>query len=185
MNINLEIILNFTCLVGLVCIFLSFIPKINNFFDIRTIVSNHFKIFNGNYFQMISIYFFPVLFSIWIVMRQQVTKEILEEVNLIITILTSMFFAIIGVLGSVNVNKKNNKYKKIVEETFNSTLFEIICCIAILLISFILIFINNYQETTCLKIFSIIIYYLFIIVVFNIMLILKRIKMIIEKNLED
>ena len=118
-------------------------------------------------------------------MRQQVTKEILEEVNLIITILTSMFFAIIGVLGSVNVNKKNNKYKKIVEETFNSTLFEIICCIAILLISFILIFINNYQETTCLKIFSIIIYYLFIIVVFNIMLILKRIKMIIEKNLED
>lgn len=185
MNVYLENILNFVCIIGIASLILSLVPKINNFFDIRAILYNHFKIFNGNYLQLLSIYIAPILFSIWIVIRQSVTKDILEEVNLIITILTSMFFAIIGILGSIDIKRKNQKYKKIVEETFNSTLFEIICCLIILLISFIIIFINNYSDTLCLKIFSILIYYFFIIIILNVFLILKRIKMIFKKNLDD
>lgn len=185
MNGYLEVILNFVCIIGIISLVLSFVPKINNFFDIRAILYHHFKIFDGNYLQLFAVYIAPILFSIWIVIRQTVTKDILEEVNLIITILTSMFFAIIGILSSIDLKDKTSKYKKIVEETFNSTLFEIICCLIALLMSFIIIFINNYNHTLSLKIFSTLIYYFIIVIILNVFLLLKRIAMLFEKNLDN
>lgn len=182
MNINFENILNIICLIGLVVLFLSFTPKINNFFDIRTILHNHFKIFKNNYLQLISVYIVPIFFAIWITLRQQVTENILNEINLIITILTSMFFAFIGIIGSLNMDKKDKNFKRVVGETFNSTLFEIICCLILLLISFLTIFVNDYDNACLIKMISIPIYYFFIIVILNVFLILKRIQAIFKNS---
>lgn len=182
MNINFENTLNIICLIGLVILFLSFTPKINNFFDIRLVLHNHFKIFQNSYLQLISVYIVPIFFAIWITLRQYVTKDILDEINLVITILTSMFFAFIGIIGSLNMDKKDENYKRVVKETFNSTLFEIICCLILLLISFLIIFVNDYDNVCFMKVTSILIYYLFIIVILNIFLILKRIQAIFKNS---
>ncbi len=182
MNISFENILNVICLIGLVILILSFTLKINNFFDIRSILHNHFKVFQNSYLQLISVYIVPIFFAIWITQQQQVTKDILDEINLVITILTSMFFAFIGIIGSLNMDKKDGNYKRVAEETFNSTLFEIMCCLILLLISFLIIFVNDYDNICFIKMISIPIYYFFIIIILNIFLILKRIQAIFKNS---
>ena len=182
---NCECILDIICLIGTIILLYSFTFKVSNFFDIKKIFIDHFKIFNGNYLQLFSVYITPIFIALNIALKQQVTKDTLEGINLIITVLTSMFFAIISILCSVDFKQKKEKYKKLVEETFNSTLFEIICCLLLLFASFILIFINKYDNTYLLKFASTFIYYLLMIVILNIFIILKRIKTVFDKNLNE
>lgn len=185
MDTILEIALNIICIIGIIVLLFSFSFKINNFLNIKSIFVEHFKIFNGNYLQLLSIYLTPIFISLKIAMGHQVSKDTLESVNLIITVLTSMFFAIISILCAVDFKQKKDKYKKLVEATFNSTLFEIICCLILLLISFIVIFRNNYESTWFLIMLSTLIYYFLIVIILNVFLILKRIKSVFEKNIVD
>jgi len=185
MKIDCEIILKILSIIGIIVLLISLNFKISNFLNIKNIFKDYFKTFNGNYLQLIAIYIMTLFICLNIALKKQVTKDALESINLIITVFTSMFFAITSILCSIDFSKKKEKYKLIVEETFNSTLFEIICCIILLLISFITIFRNSYIRTWELILLSAMIYYFMIIITLNILLILKRIKMIFEKNIKN
>lgn len=174
-------VLNIACIFCLVLTVIAFNKKISNFIDVRDIFVQYFKIFNGNLFQIIIIYIFPMFFSIWIVQKQLLTKEIIDDINLMVTVFTSMFFAIISILCSINLNSSNNNYKQSIKETFNSLLFEIVCCLVMLLVLFSAIAINVGSDIVK-YIGSGIVYYLFIIIIFNILIIIKRFKKIFDYN---
>lgn len=79
-------------IVGTVVLIFSFSLKMSNFLDVRSIFLEHFSVFKGNPLQLVSIFIVPVLFSIGILNIRCVDSEILNNLNIILSILIAMFF---------------------------------------------------------------------------------------------
>ncbi len=168
-------------LIGAVILIFSFSLKMSNFLDIRKIFSDHFSVFKGNPLQLISIFIVPISFSIGIVKIRCVDAEILNNLNIVLSILIAMFFSTLSILCAFeDKNNKNSAYKQLLKETFNATIFEAILCLLLLFISFISLFIREFEQSLYLQIISGSIYYLTIVVVLNILVILKRLKVLFE-----
>lgn len=170
-------------LIGIAILIISFLPKTGNFLDIRSVFKEHFHIFKKNLLQLISIFFVPILFSLATLRIRCIDAEILNNLNIVLSILIAMLFSILGMLCAF-VDKENNseKYHQLLKETFNSTIFEVILCLLLLLISFITLFIRKFQQTFYLQIVSGSIYYLAMVVVLNILVIVKRIKVLFDNK---
>lgn len=175
-------IITILCIIGGLVLLLSLLPKNSNFLDIRSIFAQHFKVFKGNWLQFVSIFIVPILFSIGIVQVRCVDKEILNNLNIVLSILIAMFFSILSILSAFDGRTRGNKYQQLLIETFTTTIFEVIICLLLLLISFIVLFIGTFEETAILKIASWIIYYLTIVAILNILVIIKRIKVLFDNK---
>lgn len=175
-------IITILCIIGGLVLLLSLLPKNSNFLDIRSIFAQHFKVFKGNWLQFVSIFIVPILFSTGIVQVRCVDKEILNNLNIVLSILIAMFFSILSILSAFDGRTRGNKYQQLLIETFTTTIFEVIICLLLLLISFIVLFIGTFEETAILKIVSWIIYYLTIVAILNILVIIKRIKVLFDNK---
>ena len=172
-------IITILCIIGG---FVLLLPKNSNFLDIRSIFAQHFKVFRGNWLQFFSIFIVPILFSIGIVQIRCVDKEILNNLNIVLSILIAMFFSVLSILSAFDGQTSRDKYQQLLTETFTTTIFEIILCLLLLLISFIVLFIGVFEKTVILKIVSGIIYYLTIVAILNILVIIKRIKVLFDNK---
>lgn len=177
-----SIILFTLCIVGILFLLLSFFPKNSNFLDIRSIFIQHLKVFQGNLLQLISIYIIPILFSICITHIRCVGETILNNLNIVLSIFLTMFFSTLSILCSMDGKTKGEKYQQLLNETFTATIFEIIICLTLLLISFITLFVNIFDESYPIKITSFVIYYLTIVAILNILVIIKRIKVLFDNR---
>lgn len=169
--------------IGTVILVFSLTLKMSNFLDIRKIFSEHFSIFKGNPLQFISIFIVPLLFSVGIERIRCVDREILNNLNVVLSILVTMFFSTLSILCAFeDKNNKNSTYKQLLKETFNTTIFEAIVCLLLLFISFITLFIGEFKQSLYLQIISSIIYYLAIVAVLNILVIIKRLKVLFDNK---
>ena len=125
--------------------------------------------FKGNPLQLIGIFFTPMLLTVGLVEIKYIDKDILSNLNIILSILTAMFLSILSVLCSFSKKEKNENYGQLLKETFNTTIFEIIL-------------INDFKETIALKITSGAIYYLTMIAILNILVVIKRIKVLFDNQ---
>lgn len=163
----------------LVC---SLLLKNSNFLDIRSIFVQHFCIFKGNPLQFISIFIVPALFAVSIILIRCVDKEILNNLNIVLSILLAMFFSVLSILTAFDKENRNEKYQRLLKETFTTTIFEVILCLTILLISFVALFIGNFGKNLVLEIVSAVIYYLTMVAILNILVIIKRIKVLFDNK---
>lgn len=111
-----------------------------------------------------------------------VDKCTLSNLNVIISILIIMFLSISNTLCSFNKEKRNENYRQLLKETFNTSIFEIILCLFLLFISFIILFIGDFKDSITLRIISGITYYLTIITILNILVVIKRIKVLFDSQ---
>ncbi len=169
-------------IIGFVVLCLCLCVKHSNFLDISEIFIQHFYVFKGNPLQLIGIFFTPMLLTVGLVEIKYIDKDILSNLNIILSILTAMFLSILSVLCSFSKKEKNENYGQLLKETFNTTIFEIILCLLLLFISFIVLFINDFKETIALKITSGAIYYLTMIAILNILVVIKRIKVLFDNQ---
>ena len=170
-------------IVGMVVLIFSFSLKMSNFLDVRSIFLEHFSVFKGNPLQLVSIFIVPVLFSIGILNIRCVDSEILNNLNIILSILIDMFFSKLSILCAfADKDNKNSKYKQLLKETFNATIFEALVCLLLLFISFVTLFIGEFKQSLYLQIISGSIYYLAIVAVLNILVIIKRLKVLFENK---
>lgn len=175
-------IITILCIIGGLVLLLSLLPKNSNFLDVRSIFTQHFNVFRGNWLQFFGIFIVPILFSIGIVQIRCVDKEILNNLNIVLSILIAMFFSVLSILSAIDGQIRRDKYQQLLTETFTTTIFEIILCLLLLLISFIVLFIGVFEKTVILKIISGIIYYLTIVTILNILVIIKRIKVLFDNK---
>ena len=166
--------------VGGIVLLFSLLQKNSNFLDIRFVFIQHFKVFKRNYLQLISIFLVPALFAIGIARIRCVDKDVLNNLNIVLSILTAMFFSILSILSTLTKENKSEKYQQLLKETFTSTLFEVILCLLLLVISFMALFIGNYEVSVVLTITSAVIYYLALVAILNILAIIKRIKVLFD-----
>ena len=167
-------------IVGIVFMALTFSAKLGNFVDIRNIIKSHISFFKENKLQIISIYIIPIILSIYIGTIHTINRELLNNLNIILSILISMFFAVLSILCSIDSKNKDENYKELLNETHTSTVFEIIICIFLLLISFAALFMGRGFNEIIDTIASDIIYYLTFVLILNILVIIKRIEIIFQ-----
>lgn len=181
---------------GLICC--ALLQKNSNFLDIRKVFADHFAIFDNSPLQRIVIFIVPFLLSISAISTQLLTKDIVNNLNIVLSILISMFFAILSILSSftykstdpktvtdVSLRKKAEKYNKLLKQTFNAVIFESVLSIVVLILSFAQLFSNDFSETWKLKVISLIVYYLALVIVFNILVVIKRMKSLFETKADN
>lgn len=181
---------------GLICC--ALLQKNSNFLDIRKVFADHFAIFDNSPLQKFVIFIVPFLLSISAISTQLLTKDIVNNLNIVLSILISMFFAILSILSSftykstdpktvtdVSLRKKAEKYNKLLKQTFNAVIFESVLSIVVLILSFAQLFSNDFSETWKLKVISLIVYYLALVIVFNILVVIKRMKSLFETKADN
>ena len=181
---------------GLICC--ALLQKNSNFLDIRKVFADHFAIFDNSPLQKIVIFIVPFLIPISAISTQLLTKDIVNNLNIVLSILISMFFAILSILSSftykstdpktvtdVSLRKKAEKYNKLLKQTFNAVIFESVLSIVVLILSFAQLFSNDFSETWKLKVISLIVYYLALVIVFNILVVIKRMKSLFETKADN
>lgn len=155
----------------------------SNFIDIRSIFVEHFSVFKGNPLQCIGIFIAPALLSLGILQLKCIDKEILNNLNIVLSILIAMFFSMLSILCAFADKDINTvEYKQLLKETFNATIFEAIICLFLLLISFGALFAGKFEQSIYLKVVSATIYYLTIVAVLNILVIIKRLKVLFDNK---
>lgn len=169
-------------IVGFVVLCLCLCVKYSNFLNIGQIFIQHFSVFKENPLQLIGVFFAPMLLSVGLVEIKYINEDILSNLNIILSILVAMFLSILSILCSFSKEEKSETYKQLLKETFNTTIFEIILCLLLLLISFIVLFIGDFKQSIALKIASGTIYYLTMITILNILVVVKRIKVLFDNQ---
>lgn len=163
-----------------VFILLSLFLKNSNFLDVRFIISQHFKVFDSNRLQLVSIFIVPLFLAIGITMVKCVDRDILNNLNIVLSIIIAMYFSVLSILSAFSKENKSENYQKLLKETFNSTVFEAILCLLLLVVSFTILFIGYYSKSIALYIVSVIIYYLSIVITLNTLVVIKRIKVLFD-----
>ena len=176
-----------------IVLFICILKKHNNFINVREVFKEHFKIFNSNKGQYINYYVLPAVLAFCISEIRTLDINLCQNINIVVSILISMLFAMLGIISSskkqvsnnnINLDETNrkNKINKLYYETYNSIIFEIIICIAILFASFIVLFLNGISNIILNITFSTILYYLIFVVLLNILIVLKRLKILFEND---
>ena len=159
-------------------IFLNCIKKNNNFFDIRNIILDQFKMFSDARGQIIVFYGAPLLLAIAVLKCKCINKEIVDNVVIVLSIIISMLFAMLSILNGYQNNDKD--YVELLEQTYSAILFQCVVCVISLIISFAQYFVDNYNSDILLKVVSFVLYYLIFVMILNIFVILKRMKALFD-----
>lgn len=157
------------------------LKKYNNYLDVRKIIKEQLQMFKDNISTFMIIYILPILIAIGIVRMKTINTEVIDTVNVVVSILVAMFFSILSIIINFK-NEKSENYKKILKETNNTIIFEILLSVFLLICTFIYMFIENVQSKVILYIISFIIYYLSIVVLMNIFIVMKRMYILYENN---
>lgn len=165
---------------GFIILFIGLFIKYNNFLNISSVIKEHLSELWKNKIQFISIFVAPILISYALSVNRIIDEELLSSLNVILSILTAMFFSILGVLCTIREKTEDKAYKVLIEQTFNSTVFEILLCLLLLLLSFTILFIDTFEKNIFTVIASGVIYYFTIIMIINVLMVIKRMKVLFE-----
>lgn len=167
----------------------------NSFFYIFKIVKNYFSVFKGeNGYNIFAVYIsvgLPLLLAIYTGKYIKLTDKIYENIFLVITILTALFFSALGIILTIKemiIKKSPNgtgreisasvrkKLSNLTDSIFYADLFEILISIFVLILTFI---------NSCLKnklvFIDFFIYYLVFVLLINMLLLLKRFYVVINE----
>ena len=180
---------------GVFIILIALVQSNSNFLDIREIIRQHFSVFLKSPLQLGAVFGAPLLIAIAGAAERPLTTEIVDNLNVVLAILISMFFAMLSVLSSLNFRSTNRseidditlvrgaeKYNKLLNQTINAILFESVLAILLLIISFSQLFLGDFELALRLRIMSIVVYYLTLVLVMNIFVVIKRIKELLNSR---
>lgn len=168
-------------IIGFVVLCLCLCVKHSNFLDIRQIFIQHLSVLKGNPLQLIGIFLAPLLLAIGLSELKCIDVDILINLDMMLSVLATILLLSLGVLCSVG-KVKNENHKQLLKETVNTTIFELILFLLLFFGSFIVLIICDFKESIALKIVSCIIYYLTMLIILNVLVVIKRIKVIFDNQ---
>ena len=168
-------IISFVILCSCLCV------KNSNFLDIRQIFIQHLSMFKGNPLQLIGVFLATLLLAIGLSEFKCIDVDILINLDMMLSVLATILLLSLGVLCSVG-KVKNENHKQLLKETVNTTIFELILFLLLFFGSFIALIICDFKESIALKIVSCIIYYLTMLIILNVLVVIKRIKVIFDNQ---
>lgn len=162
--------------------------------NISRIIKNHisnFKNNNGRIPIMVSLlyFFMPLALALSCVNIKVINSDIVGNITVMLSIITAMLFTLLPMLMELrykmNDRLKDNpsklrESKKLVSETVDSIMFEVLIAVVLLILSFMLAFpgMDN-------KIISCIVYYLLFMFLMNLMIVLKRFYILFKDGINN
>lgn len=163
---------NWQFVVSGVLILLFLFKKTSNFFDFRDIVTKQMRMFKGSPEQYVLYYGIPVLLAWGTVNKRTIDDVVINNVNIVITILLSVLFATLSTISPLHSSVKG--FAPLKEETINTILFEALLCVFTLVLSFIVIFSSGYGRTVFSVVVSSLIYYCVYVIILQLLVVFKR-----------
>ena len=157
-----------------IILLINALQKNNNFFNVRSIFRDQFALFKDSPSQYIVFYLVPLLLAIGSTILKRVDNTILDNFNIVLSIIISMLFAFISILTSKD--KLSSKGEAVRNETINTALFEVVLCVISLLLSNIYLFGGIFDVPISSEIVSTVLYFLMFTILLQLFVILKRIK---------
>lgn len=172
----------FTLLItSFIFIFLNIFKKYNNFSNIFDVTKTHFWMFNKAKGQLFIYYGVPLLIAGALIQIKIMDNSIIENINLVISILISMFFAMLGIIGAYDI-KENEQYNDILKQTQATISFQIIVCIITLSINFLYCFLPSDNYFILRHLLTFFIYYFIFTIILNIFIVVKRLYVLFEER---
>lgn len=160
----------------LIAIFLF--KRINNFFDFRKIFIKQLKLFKNAPMQYVLYYAVPALLAWGTVNKRTIDDVVINNVNIVITILLSVLLAVLGMVVPLNSEALN--YRTLKDETINTILFESILCVFTLVLSFVVMFSSGYGRTVFCIIISSLIYFFVYVIILQLLVVFKRVSKLLN-----
>lgn len=167
--------------IPLLIMIISALKKYNNYLDIRKIIKEQYNMLKSNKNALIIIYILPIIIAIGITRVKTIDVGIINNVNVVLSILIAMFFSIMSIVINFE-NGKSENYKKTLKETNNTIMFEILLSVFLLILTFIFMFIEKIEYKIILLLISGLIYYLSILVLLNVFVVMKRMYILYDKK---
>jgi len=165
----------------------AFFKENDNFFDLRKVLKSHFSLFKNSQYQYIVFYVLPCIFSVGLALIYIADNVFYSELAVVISIIFSMLMASMSILIGKDCDifedrTQREQIKIVIRETINAILFVSLLCILLLL----MVLVSGIKIATSVSVnflFAAITYYLFIVLLLNLLLIIKRMARITEFNL--
>ena len=173
--------------IAIVILFFYCIRKNNNYINVKNILNKHCDIFRSKSTnrllkgQIIVFFGVPMLLSVATVLINPIDDDFLDLILLIVTILISMFFAMLSIIIAISDNEKT-KNKKLIKQTCDNINFENLVCILLLIICLIYNISPDLDISLIYFVIDIVIYYLLYCLLLNMFVVIKRISSIINNN---
>lgn len=185
------------CLIAVsACLLLACLLRKNEtFFNLRTTVRNHLRLFKDCKFQYVVFYLLPLIFSVGLAMVYAADGAFYTQLIVVIGILVSMQFAMLSILCGYDFSPAGDparraRVKKVVRETVDAIVFDCVLCLALLLYGLMMIaldgsgFASGLGDTVpVMHILAGAAYYIFVLILLNLLLIVKHMSKIIEFHL--
>jgi hypothetical protein len=175
----------------------SIFRKQGGFINLGESIKKHLLLFSSCKTQYLLFYFMPFLLSFGLALIFQVTVEFCENINVVISIILSMLFAICGIIGTkdyatimlrqkkdtvdnvstMSIEATYAKVKTVAEETLNAIIFTTMLALILISVSLGSLLSNVFTfSSVVVFIDSVLIYYLLSVVLVTMMLIIKRMQ---------
>lgn len=167
--------------IGIVLVILYSTQKYNNFIRIRGVFTQYISIFNDSIIQIAFFFGVPVLFALSFAQLSELDQSTFDTMYVVVSILITMFFSVLTILTGDNGNRSDG-YKKVLNETINCILFEIVVSIFILAYGFVFQMLLKQLPDGWIEIGASIFYYMIFFLLLNMFIIVKRFKMLNENK---
>jgi hypothetical protein len=186
---------NYILIIILIVLLLLKLIFRTNYFSITNIIKKYLIGFKNQKTGKISVipfcfaFILPIILALVINDIKQIDNGTIEVITIIISILTSMFFTVLTLIIDIKARLKEKQINdashiyitnELIKSIYYSLMFEILICIFILLLCFIGIFT---KQLSCLV--SLLIYLFSICLIINMFMVLKRVFVVIEDDLNN
>ncbi len=169
-------------LISICIIIIYFATAKTNFSSIRLIITDYFSIFKDAKKHVLFFWGTPILLSLSVSQVSLITEVFSGQLIVFLSILISGFFAMLSILASKNSHEKSRLYQEVLSGAVSVVLVEILLCLLALLLTLAIMLLSSRLSTSVLIIISFLVYYSVFVMVFNILIIIKRLKALIDND---
>ena len=185
-------------IIAIIPVFFSFFNERKSFFNIKSIIKDHFKMFKNCKSQYWVFYGSPFLLSVGLAFIYDAQDNFYDNLSVIISIILSMLFAVLAILTNYNYSVESNdenqkrstipdKVHKVVDETTNSIIFETVLCVFLLIYGMIVVIIRDVMPVNVIvnKTLTGISCFLFTVLLLDLLIVVKRMTKIIKYKMNE
>lgn len=182
--------------VAIISIIISIFSERRSFFNIKSIIKDHLKMFENCKSQYLIFYGFPFILSVGLALIYDAQDDFYNNLSVIISIILSMLFAVLAILTSFNysnsLNSNDNTANssniiKVVNETTNFIIFETIICVFLLIYGMIVVIVRGVMPLNLVinKIFTGVSCFFFTVLILDLLVVIKRMSRIIKIKMNE
>ena len=182
--------------VAIIPIIISIFSERRNFFNIKSIIKDHLKMFENCKSQYLIFYGSPFILSVGLAFIYDAQDDFYDNLSVIISIILSMLFAVLAILTSFDysnsLNSNDNTANssniiKVVNETTSSIIFETIICVFLLIYGMIVVIVRGVMSLNLVinKILAGVSCFFFTVLILDLLVVIKRMSRIIKIKMNE